>query len=80
MTSKTQIIENQEITVRFLNNDSICIDGFRNIDQEYFNQAFRRIKGDVNFGMGIPAFGSTNVERFEFTTLTDEELEFRNII
>ena len=80
MTSKTQIIGKQEVTVRFLNDDSICVDGFRDIDEEYFNQAFRRIKSDVGFDMGIPSFGSTNVERYGFTTLTDKELEFRNII
>ena len=80
MTSKTQIIENKEVTVRFLNNDSVCVETFRDIDEEYFNQAFRRIKGDISFDMGVPSFGSTNVERYEFTTLTDKELEFRNII
>ena len=80
MISKTQIIENQEVTVRFLNDDGICVEGFRDIDEEYFNQAFRRIRSDVNFDMDVPSFGSTNVERYSFTTLTDEELEFRNII
>jgi len=80
MTSKTQIIENQEVTVRFLNDDKVCINGFRDIDEKWFNSALKRIKRDLAFGIKIPEFGGTRNERYNFTTLTNEELKNRFII
>lgn len=79
MISKTQIIKNQEVIVRFLNDDGICVDGFRDIDEKHFDFAFRRVQGDVNFNMGIPSFGNTTVEKYNWTTLTNEQLESKNI-
>ena len=80
MTSKTQIIENQEVTVRFLNDDKLQVDGFRDIDEKWFNSALNRIKGDLAFGIKIPEFGGTRNERYNFTTLTDAELRDKFII
>ena len=80
MTSKTQIIGNQEVTVRFLNDDKICVDGFRDIDEKWFNQALHRIKGDLAFNIPVPAFGSVRDERYNFTTLTDGQLRDKFII
>ena len=70
MTKKTIIINNREIKVRILNDDNKLMD----VDEGYFNDSFRRIEGDLNFDMGVPSFGSTKVERYKFTTLTDKEL------
>jgi hypothetical protein len=70
MTKKTIIINNREIKVRILNDDNKLMD----VDEGYFNDSFRRIQGDLNFDMGVPSFGPTNIERYTFTTLTDKEL------
>ena len=70
MTEKTKVINNKEIKVRILNDDNKLMD----VDERYFNDSFRRIEGDLNLDMGIPSFGSTNIERYTFTTLTDKEL------
>ena len=80
MTSKTQIIGNQEVTVRFLNDDKVCVDGFRDIDEKWFNQALHRIKRDLGFNIPVPAFGGVRNERYNFTTLTDEQLRDKFII
>jgi hypothetical protein len=80
MTSKTEIVGNQNVTVRFLNDDGIGVDGFRDIEEKYFDFAFRRLKGDFNFGIEVSEFGGTNCERYNFTTLTDKQLQDRNII
>lgn len=70
MTEKTKIINNKEIKVRILSDNKLV-----NVDEKYFNQAFRRIEGDLSFDMGTPSFGSTSVEKYTFTTLNDKELE-----
>tara|TARA_R110001632_G_scaffold69741_1_gene162840 strand:+ start:141 stop:386 length:246 start_codon:yes stop_codon:yes gene_type:complete len=80
MKSKTQIVGNQNVTVRFLNDDGVCVDGFRNIEERYFDFVFRRLKGDLEFGIKVSEFGGTNCERYNFTTLTDKQLQDRNII
>jgi hypothetical protein len=80
MTSKTQIIENQEITVRFLNDDKVSVDGFRDIEEKWFNEALYRIKTDLGFNIPVPAFGGVSNERYNFTTLTDEQLRDKFII
>ena len=71
MTEKTRIINKKEVEVRILNDDNNLMD----VEEKYFDFAFMRIEGDLNFGMGIPSFGSTNVEKYTFTTLTSKELE-----
>ena len=75
MTEKTKIIDNKKIQVRILMANKIV-----NVDEEYFNQAFRRIEGDLTFDMGVPSFGSTSVEKYTFTTLTNKELEEKFIL
>ncbi len=69
MTNSTQIIENQEVIVRFLNQDE---NGFLDLSEREFKMAFHRIKGDLNFGIKT-TFGSVGV--YQFTTLTNQELE-----
>ena len=70
MTEKIKVINNKEIKVRILNDDNKFVD----VEERYFNDAFRRVEGDLNLDMGVPSFGSTKVEKYQFTTLTDEEL------
>ena len=69
MTEKIKIINNKKIQVRILQDNKLV-----DVSEDYFNQAFRRIKGDLSFDMGVPSFGSTTAERYTFTTLTNKEL------
>ena len=74
MKSKTKVINNMRIEVRILNENNIS-----DVDERYFDFAFRRIEGDLNFDMGVPSFGATNSEKYTFTTLTNKELESKFI-
>ena len=69
MTLSTQIIGNKEVTVRFFNQEE---QRFLDMEQIDFNKAFYQIKGNYNFGINQT---SGSVGNFEFTTLTNKELE-----
>ena len=70
MTTQTQIIGNQEVTVRFLNEDN---NGFLDMLDINFVNVFKRMKGDFNFGIEVRDFGYLNNN--QYTTLKNKQLQ-----